>query len=82
MEWYSAIWCGPCKTVGPIVEELKGAGWNIEKIDVDQNAAKAAEAGVMGVPSFLIYKDNILVRRFSGARQKGAILSELKLAAQ
>lgn len=82
VEYYTATWCGPCKVVRPIMEELKAAGWNIEKIDVDQNRDKASAANVMGVPSFLIYKDDVLVRRFSGARQKQAILSEFNLAAQ
>lgn len=82
MEYYTATWCGPCKTIRPIVEELRAAGWNIEKIDVDQNQAKAQAANIMGVPSFLIYKDDVLVRRFTGARQKQGIENELKLAAQ
>lgn len=82
MEYYTANWCGPCKTVRPIVDELKAEGWNIDKIDVDQDRAKASAAQVMGVPTFIIYKDNVAVRRFTGARQKGAILGELNLAAQ
>lgn len=82
MEYYTANWCGPCKMVRPIIEELKSDGWNIDKIDVDQDKIKASAAQVMGVPTFIIYKDNVAVRRFTGARQKGAILSELNLAAQ
>lgn len=82
MEYYTAAWCGPCKSVRPIVEELQAAGWNIEKIDIDQNQTKAQAAGILGVPSFLIYKDDVLVRRFTGARQKSGILGELNLASQ
>lgn len=82
MEYYTAAWCGPCKMVRPIIDELKTAGWNIEKIDVDQNKLQASAAQVMGIPTFIIYKDNVPVRRFTGARQKQAILNELNLAAQ
>jgi thioredoxin 1 len=80
MEYYTAAWCGPCKAVRPIIEELQAAGWNIEKIDTDQNRDRASSANIMGVPTFIIYKNNVAVRRFTGARQKGAILSELNLA--
>lgn len=82
MEEYGATWCGPCRTMEPIIEELKAAGWNIDKIDVDQNKARASAANVMGIPTFIIYRDGVPVRRFTGARQKQGILSELTLAAQ
>lgn len=82
MEYYTATWCPPCKIVRPIIEELKADGWNIDKIDVDENKVKASAAQIQGVPTFIIYKDNVAVRRFTGARQKQAILSELNLAAQ
>ena len=81
MEYYSAVWCGPCKIMHPAIEELKAAGWNIEKIDVDQDKARAQAANVMAVPTFIVYKDGQPVRRFSGARQKAALEGELKLAA-
>lgn len=82
MEYYTAAWCGPCRTVGPIIQQLQAEGWNIEKIDVDQNKAKAQAANVQGIPTFIIYRDNVAVRRFTGARQKQGILSELGLAAK
>lgn len=80
VEWFTATWCGPCKTVRPIVDELTAAGWNIEKIDVDKEHTRAAAANVMGVPAFLIYKDNVMVRRFSGAKPKVVFEQELRLA--
>ncbi len=64
----------------PIVKELQAEGWNIEKIDADDNPDKAQAAGVMGVPTFIIYKDDVAVRKFTGARQKIAVEQELKLA--
>lgn len=82
VEYYTASWCGPCRTVGPIIQQLQSEGWNIEKIDVDQNRERASAAQVMGVPAFIIYRDNVPVRRFTGARQRQAILSEFNLAAQ
>jgi thioredoxin 1 len=80
MEYYTASYCAPCRMVGPIIEELQAAGWNIEKIDIEKNRTKAQEAQIQGIPTFLIYKDGQLVRRFTGARQKSGIEGELKLA--
>lgn len=80
VEYYTASYCQPCKYMSPILEELKAEGWNIEKIDVDDNIAKATANNIMGVPTFIVYKDNVPVRRFTGARQKFAILGELNLA--
>lgn len=82
MEYYTASWCGPCRSVRPIVEELQSEGWNIEKIDVDQNKELATKMQIMGVPTFVIYKNGQAIRRFSGARAKAGILGELKLAVQ
>jgi thioredoxin 1 len=82
LEYYTAQWCGPCRSVRPILDELKAEGWNIEKIDVDQNKAQAQANQIMAVPTFIVYRDGVAVRRFSGARNKAGILGELNLAAQ
>lgn len=81
MEYYTAAWCAPCRMMVQPIAELKAAGWQIEKIDIDENQARARAAQVMSVPTFIIYKDNSPVSRFSGARQKTILENELKSAA-
>lgn len=81
MEWYTAPWCGPCRSVKPIVNELKAAGWIIEVIDADQNKDKVVANKIAGIPTFILYKNGLQVSRFTGARDKKAILNELNRAA-
>lgn len=81
MEYYSAAWCGPCRAVKPIVNELKAAGWNIDVIDADLNKDKITANQIVGIPTFIIYKNGIQVNRFTGARPKAALLEQLNKAA-
>lgn len=80
IEYYTAVWCGPCKMMKPIVAELQAAGHDITRIDVDQEPDRAKKAGVMAMPTFIIYKDGVPVRRITGARQKFALENEIRLA--
>lgn len=82
VEYYTAAWCGPCRSVRPIVEQLQAEGWNIEKIDIDSLPDKGRSKSIQGVPTFMVYRNGELVRRFSGARGKVALEQEFKLAAQ
>lgn len=82
MDYYSASWCGPCKFVKPIVYELQAAGWNINVIDADLNKDKVTENRIAGIPTFIIYKDNIQVNRITGARAKSELLTALNNAAR
>lgn len=81
MEYYSAVWCGPCRAVKPIISELKQAGWNIDVIDADVNRDKVAKNNIVGIPTFIIYKNGVQVNRFTGARPKAELLEELTKAA-
>ena len=67
-----ASWCGPCKMVGPILEELSEelSGVKIVKIDIDQNNAWAGKLGIMSIPTMLIYKDGEVVAKQVGALPK------------
>lgn len=68
-----APWCGPCKIVGPIVEELaqEYAGKvKIGKINVDENSQTAGEYGVMSIPSIIFFKDGQPVKTMVGAQSK------------
>lgn len=68
-----APWCGPCKAMNPVLEELekelKGKV-EIEKINVDEEAAKASEFGVMGIPTYVVMKDGKEVGRKVGMTSK------------
>lgn len=69
-----APWCGPCKMVGPIIEELanKYAGTvNIGKCNVDENSDLPAEYGIRNIPTVLFFKNGEIVEKQVGAAQKG-----------
>lgn len=78
LEYYSAVWCGPCKMMKSIIENLKAKGWNITTIDVDQQRDKAV--GIMAVPTFIIKKDGEPVRWLQGARSEAFLENELREA--
>ncbi|MEK7529396.1 MAG: thioredoxin [Patescibacteria group bacterium] len=70
-----AAWCGPCKMMAPIVEELSGEmeGMTIAKVDVDQNQELAMQHNILSIPTFVIYKAGQVVDQFSGALSKDAL---------
>lgn len=75
-----AEWCGPCKAIGPIVEELAGdfAGKAvIGKLDVEENRGTAAQFGVMSIPTLLIFKDGQLVDKHVGLTSKSVLAAKL-----
>ena len=66
---FHATWCGPCKTMGPILDQLKtkkGQAVRVLKIDVDKNPAIAAQLGIRGVPTLIYYKNGKQIWRKSG----------------
>ena len=68
-----AEWCGPCRMLGPIIEELSSdydGKAVIGKVDVDSNQQYAAQFGVRNIPTVLIFKDGDLVNRQVGVSQK------------
>lgn len=73
-----AEWCGPCKQIGPALEELSSemAGKvKIAKIDVDSNPNTAASMGVRGIPALFIFKDGEVISNRAGAAPKAALQS-------
>jgi len=70
-----AEWCGPCKMIGPALEEIAGAMGEkvkIVKLNVDENPATASKYGIMSIPTLMIFKNGELASRQVGAapRQK------------
>lgn len=78
-----ATWCGPCKLIAPIVEELvdeyEGKA-KIGKLDVDNNQQTAIKFGVRSIPTILIFKDGKLKDTIIGAVPKGQIVQKLNSA--
>ncbi|MGO9566533.1 MAG: thioredoxin [Desulfomonilaceae bacterium] len=71
-----AAWCGPCRTVGPIVEELAGeykGKIKVAKLDVDNNKQVASKYGVRGIPTLMLFKDGQIVDQIVGAVPKSRI---------
>lgn len=78
-----APWCGPCRMVGPIMDELaaESAGrYRIAKLNVDDNPQTAARFNIASIPTMLIFKDGKLIDRVIGALPKQAISERLQVA--
>ena len=74
-----APWCGPCRMVSPIVDEIAAERTDIKvgKINVDEEPELAAEFNVMSIPTLVVIKDEKIVNQAMGARPKAAILALL-----
>jgi thioredoxin 1 len=75
-----APWCGPCKILGPVIEELAAdyAGKAvIAKLNVDENPRIAAQYGIRSIPSLLLFKDGQVVDQMVGAIPKNTIATKL-----
>lgn len=78
---FFADWCGPCKTLAPILKQVKdelGEDVKIVKINVDKNQPLAATYQVKGVPTMLLFKEGKQVWRQSGVLQKDEIINIIK----
>ncbi|MGN0518208.1 MAG: thioredoxin [Acutalibacteraceae bacterium] len=74
-----ASWCGPCRMVSPIVDEIAAERSDIKvgKINVDEQPELAAQFGVMSIPTLVIMKEGRIVNQAVGAKTKAQILSML-----
>lgn len=74
-----AEWCGPCKMVGPILEEIASEqdGLVIAKVNVDENPTIAANYGITSIPTMNVYQGGEVVKSIIGAKPKAALLADL-----
>ena len=77
MKYFSATWCGPCKTFKPVMNEVAGEGHSVQFIDVDQQQDLAARYNVRSVPTTIIEQDGIEVDRIIGSVSKQQVMSKL-----
>lgn len=76
-----AEWCGPCKMIAPVIEELAeeySGKVNIGKIDVDENNEISSRFGIRNIPTVLFFKNGQLVDKQVGATQKSALAQKIE----
>ena len=76
---FSASWCGPCKQLAPIFDQVKSevSGVSFQDVDVDAESALAIKYNVRGVPTIIIEKNGQEVKRLVGMQQKPALTSTI-----
>ena len=76
-----APWCGPCRIVGPILEEIaseESDNIKVVKVNVDENQQYAGQLGVFNIPTMVVYKNGEPVDKIIGAMPKPAIMARMK----
>jgi thioredoxin 1 len=76
-----AEWCGPCKMIGPVVEQLAGEYEGkavVAKMDVDQNAQVPMQFGIRSIPTLMVFKNGQMVDKVIGAVPKSVLEQKLK----
>jgi thioredoxin 1 len=77
---FTAVWCGPCKMVDPIIKQLAGE-WDgkvkVVKCDADQNPNVLMQYGIMGIPTIMMFKGGQMIERANGYQPKDKLVSKM-----
>ncbi|MEI7844254.1 MAG: thioredoxin [Chloroflexota bacterium] len=77
---FTAVWCGPCKMVDPIIKQLAG-DWDgkvkVVKCDADQNPNILMQFGIMGIPTIMLFKGGQMVERVTGYQPKDKLVGKM-----
>ena len=78
---FTAVWCGPCKMVDPIIKQL-AAEWDgkvkVLKCDADQNPNVLMKYGIMGIPTIMLFKNGQMVERVTGYQPKDKLVEKMR----
>ena len=77
MKYFSATWCGPCKSFKPVMNEIASEGYHVEFIDIDNLTDLTQQYNVRSVPTVVIEEDGKEVNRIIGAVPKQSIMENL-----
>lgn len=76
-----AVWCGPCKVIGPIIDEISSdykGKVSVGKLNADENKETITELGIRNIPTIFLYKDGKVVEKFVGAVSKSSITDAIE----
>jgi len=79
---FSAVWCGPCRALTPVMNEIKGNYSNVkfEEYDIDEYSEVTEKYGVRSVPTVIIERDGVELQRFTGLSSKMAYINAINEA--
>lgn len=72
-----APWCGPCKMMGPVVEQMAEEGFSVGKLDIDEEMEVASKYQVMTIPTLIVFKDGKEVERMVGIQPKQKLVEAM-----
>ena len=78
-----APWCGPCRMVGPVIEEIaqeRGDGLKVVKLNIDENQETAVKFNVMSIPTLIVFRDGAVAKTVVGAYPKRKLEEQLEPA--